>query len=87
MHRIDGAARIGRDGGKERGRCDTEANLLALHVSSRLRSALGGIDAERSERGIPVRLRPVDRYDTDGQQGAHDCEERPALPFVFDHAA
>jgi len=53
MHRIDGAAGIGGDGRKERGRSDAKAHLLALHIATLLGRARRGIDIEGGESGIP----------------------------------
>ncbi len=46
----------------------------------------GRIDAERRERRIGLRFRPVADGDADNEQDAHGAEDGPALPFIADHA-
>ncbi|MEY9245258.1 hypothetical protein ABIF27_005913 [Bradyrhizobium elkanii] len=80
MHRIDRAAGGGGgDHGKQRGRDDAEADLLALHVAPG--------EAERVQRRGAVGLRPIGDGDAGDEQDAHHGEDRPAVALVTDHAA
>jgi hypothetical protein len=88
VHRVDGAARIGRHGREQRRGGDAEADLLALHVAAGLeRAAWRCVGQERREGRIVPRLRPVHRHHTNQQEDAHRGKQCPALPFVAHHAA
>jgi hypothetical protein len=81
VHGVDGAARgRRRDYREQRGEGNAEPHLLTLHVARRW------IDAERRERRVRLRFRPVADGDADNEQDAHGAEDGPALPFIPDHA-
>ena len=60
---------------------------LAMPKRTSLPSMLAGIEAERGEVRIAVRLRPSSRRHAGEEDDRHGGVERPALPLVLDHPA
>ena len=88
VHAVDGAAaRVGRDGGKQRRCGDAEARFLAFHVPARLRGGRRALDAElRQDRiaGLFGRIRDEHAHQ---EHHRHRPEERPSLARVLHHVA
>src|ERR1700679_658486 len=80
MHGVDGAAACicGRSG-EERGVRNTEANLLTLHISSRLihRNAL--IDSVKQR--VRLRFSPIAGEDACEPQYRHGAKDCPTMPW------
>ena len=83
MHRVDRAGRERRRRrDEERREGLPEADLLALHV------ALTRVEARAGEdRVVHDGLAEVRDDQEDGEEAAHDPEERPGLAFAQQHQA
>ena len=80
--RIHGAAaRVGRNGGKERGIGDSEADFLAFHVAAGLHGAHLLVDAVQQR--IAARFCPVCNRDAGEKQNRHRGPHGPAVLWAI----